>query len=134
MTKTVLFLCPHHAAKSVIAAAYFQRLAEQNGLDLRADSAGTEPSPQVSPAVVELLRAEGIDISSQQPHRFTETQLAQASRIISLGCTAPELGLPESRVEHWNDVPPPSQDLVGASESIRRHIERLVNELSVGQP
>ncbi len=57
-TRTVLFLCPHNAAKSVMAAAYFRRLAERRRLDVRADSAGTEPSPETSPAVVAALRAE----------------------------------------------------------------------------
>ena len=62
-TRTVLFLCPHNAAKSVIAAAYWNRVAAARGLDIAADSAGTEPSPAVSPAVVEALAAEGLDVA-----------------------------------------------------------------------
>jgi hypothetical protein len=47
--RTVLFLCPHNAAKSVIAAAYCVRLAAARGVTLRAASAGTDPDPGVSP-------------------------------------------------------------------------------------
>ena len=31
---TVLFLCPHGAAKSVLASAYFQRAAKERGLNV----------------------------------------------------------------------------------------------------
>jgi len=55
MSANILFLCPHNAAKSVIAAAYFNRLAQQIGLQWLADSAGTEPSEAVSPNVVTML-------------------------------------------------------------------------------
>ena len=39
----VLFMCPHGAAKSLMASAYFQKLAKERGLNVRVDSAGTEP-------------------------------------------------------------------------------------------
>jgi len=42
---TVLFICPHGAAKRVLASAYFQRLAKERGLNVRVESAGTEPDP-----------------------------------------------------------------------------------------
>jgi predicted protein tyrosine phosphatase len=51
--RTVLFLCPHNAAKSIMAAAYFERLANQNNLDFCATSAGTAPDDATAPAVVD---------------------------------------------------------------------------------
>ena len=98
MTGTILFLCPHHAAKSVIAEAYFNRLAMKHQLAFEAASAGTEPDETVSPLVVKLLHEEGIDVSKHQPKRFTAQQLSDAEFIISMGCTAEELGVPLERV------------------------------------
>lgn len=129
MTSTILFLCPHHAAKSVIAEAYFNRLARQNGLSVRADSAGTDPDAAVSPAVVNLLRNEGIDVSSHQPRLVTKDELIQALRIISMGCTPDEVGVPSARVEQWTDVPMVSQDIFGARDAIRTHVESLIAQL-----
>ena len=43
-TPTVLFMCPHGAAKSVLASAYFKQLAAARGLRVRVDAAGTEPA------------------------------------------------------------------------------------------
>ena len=54
-TPVVLFMCPHGAAKSVMASAYFQKLAKERGLNVRVDAAGTEPEPAVSKSVAAHL-------------------------------------------------------------------------------
>ena len=129
MRERIVFLCPHGAAKSVIAAAYCQQLADQWGVSLHATSAGTEPDAEVSPAVVALLRMEGIDIANQRPQRVTPEELVAASRIISLGCDLGDLQTADTVVEHWDDVPPPSQNLLLARDQIRAHVEQLVATL-----
>ena|SRR5688572_15545302 len=129
MTQTIIFLCPHAAAKSVIAAAYFNRLAKERGLDFIADAAGTEPQELVSPAVVKLLAEEGIDVSQHKPRRVTELELKTAYRIVSLGCAVEDLAIRPDAVEEWLDVPAPSQDLLGARDAIGKHIDGLANEL-----
>ena len=89
--RTILFLCPHNAAKSVIAAAYFTRLARDRGLDYQAASAGTSPDAAPSPAVVAMLRDEGIDVAGYRPRRVTAEDLTSAHRVISLGCDPADL-------------------------------------------
>ena len=79
--RTILFLCPHNAAKSVIAAAYCERLAAAHGVTLRATSASTDPC--VSPSVAGALLAEGIDVRAHRPRRVTAEDLARASRVVS---------------------------------------------------
>jgi arsenate reductase (thioredoxin) len=129
MNHMLLFLCPHGAAKSVIAAAYCQQLAAQSGLNVHASAAGTDPSAEVSPAVVELLQAEGINVANQVPQRVTSEALQTASLVISLGCNLDSLLPPGTPVEHWDDVPLPSQDLAAARNSIRAHVEQLINNI-----
>jgi protein-tyrosine-phosphatase len=126
---TILFLCPHNAAKSVLAVAHFDRLARERGLPYRADSAGTEPDAQPSPAVVAALGAEGINVTAHHPRHVTAEDLAAARRVISMGCDLGEVvpaGIP---VEQWGDVPPVSTDLDAAYAAIRRRVEALVSEL-----
>lgn len=129
MTSTILFLCPHHAAKSVIAAAYFNRLAEQSKLPFRANSAGTEPDAAVNPKVAEMLLSEGIDVRQHQPRRVTKDELEQAERLISMGCTAEELEIAAERIEDWSDVPMVSKDLYAARDAIHTRIQALIAEL-----
>jgi arsenate reductase len=125
--RTVLFLCPHNAAKSVIAAAYCERLAAERGLTLRATSAGTDPDPGVSPTVAGALLAEGIDVRAHRPRRVTAEALARASRVVSLGCDLGNLAPPGLVVEHWDDVSSPSADLTGACVVIVAHVRQLVD-------
>ena len=127
-SKTVLFLCPHNAAKSVIAAAYWNRLAAERGLDIAAVSAGTEPSPAVAPAVVEALRAEGLDVAGHQPRRATEHELAAAWRVVSMGCAPRDLAA--VAVERWDDVPAASEDLPACLGAIRYRVQHLLSEAS----
>src|SRR5688572_249911 len=49
---TVLFVCEHGSAKSVVAAAHFNRIAADRGLPFRAISRGTAPDPEMAPAAV----------------------------------------------------------------------------------
>src|SRR6266850_3177169 len=51
----VLFVCLHGAAKSVVAAAHFRRLAAARGLPMGAVAAGTEPEPDLAPGAVKGL-------------------------------------------------------------------------------
>jgi arsenate reductase (thioredoxin) len=134
MSQRIVFLCPHGAAKSVMAAAYCQRLAKQWGIPLQITSAGTEPDAEVAPAIVALLRAEGIDVSDQRPWRVTAEELMAASRIISMGCDLGDLSGPAMTIEHWDDVPSPSQDLQGARDRIRDHVEQLIARLKQAMP
>ncbi len=129
MNGTVLFLCPHAAAKSVIAAADFQALVAQVGLDLRAVAAGTEPDDRVSPVVVQLLRAEGTDVSSHQPRHVTAEELASAVRIVSMGCDLTGVVSPDAPIIRWDDVPAVSADPQAARAAIRARVEKLVYEL-----
>ncbi len=129
-TQTILFVCPHNAAKSIMAASYFNEQARKRGLPAKAHSAGTHPGESVSTAVVALLREEGIDVSCQKPRRIEERDLAGTDVVISLGCDDLVSSVPAGMsFQSWEDVPPPISDLPGAQRSIKRHVEELVERL-----
>ena len=124
----VLFVCLHGAAKSVIAATHFERLAAARGLRARATFAGTEPDPEILPRVVKELRAEGIDVQALRPRRVTDADIAASSRVITFGCevTAPPAGPP---IERWDDVPAVSDGYETARAAIDAHLVRLLDAL-----
>ena len=126
---TVLFMCPHGAAKSVLASAYFQRAARERGLNVRVLTAGTEPDPAVAPKVAAHLQKQGYEVPAAAPRRVTVDDLAVADVVISLGCDLK--GLPPARgsVRQWDDVPAPSEDFNGADEKIKERVLALVDEL-----
>lgn len=126
----VLFLCPHNASKSIMAAAQFQRLAAEQGLEVDATSAGTHPGEAVDPRVIELLGENGITVEEHTPIRVTVEQMKSAYLVISLGCDPTDLPSSETPIIRWDDVPPPSLDLRAAHDDIVARVEALVAELS----
>jgi len=129
MKQTVLFLCPHNSAKGVIAAAYFQRIADARGLPYSADSAGTEPDAAMNPTVVALLQQEGFDVSGYVPRLLTARDFNEASVVITMGCDVDSQVSAGVHVEHWDDVPPFSVDAPVSARKIREKVEALAAEL-----
>ena len=127
--KTVLFVCLHGAAKSVLAAADFERLAGARGLEARAVFAGTEPDPEIAPKVLGELLAEGVDLRGQRPRRVTREDMTGASRVVTFGCELGPLaaGAP---VERWDDVPAVGDDFRNARAAIEARLTRLLDDLT----
>jgi protein-tyrosine-phosphatase len=126
MTKpTVLFLCTHNAGRSQMALGYFTRLA---GDRATAYSGGSEPAHQVNPAAVEAMAEVGIDISSQQPKRWTQEMVEEADVVVSMGCGDACPFIPGRRYEDWV-LPDPAGKAVGEVRPVRDEIERRVRQL-----
>ena len=126
---TVLFMCPHGAAKSVLASAYFERAAKERGLNVRVLSAGTEPDAAVSPKVASHLEKQGYKVPAAKPRKVTPEDLASADVVISLGCDLKGLPAPKGRLLSWDDVPGPSEDFAGADARIRDRVVELIEEM-----
>jgi protein-tyrosine-phosphatase len=128
--KQILFMCPHGAAKSVLASAYFQRLAKERGLNVRVDSAGTDPDPEVGKAVAAHLTKTGYAIPIDKPRRATASDVEQADIVVSLGCDLSGLPQPRGKLLKWDDVPGPGENFSAADQAIRKHVEELVDQLA----
>jgi protein-tyrosine-phosphatase len=123
----VVFVCLHGAAKSVVAAAHFRRLASVRGLPIDAVAAGTAPDPELAPGAVKGLAGDGLAAAPVRPRPVTLHDLDTAARVIGFGCdVAPRRGQP---VEQW-DVPAVSDGYAAARDRIVAHVERLVAELA----
>jgi protein-tyrosine-phosphatase len=124
----ILFLCPHSAAKSVLAAAYCQQLAKERGLDPKVDFAGTHPDETIAPAVAAFLKSQHLEVT-HAPRRVTRADVANATKLISIGCELEDLPLQGETVEQWDDVPPVSQGLQASWQHIQKKVDALLTEL-----
>ena len=123
----VLFVCLHGAAKSVLAAADFERMARERRLPIAAESAGTEPDPEIAPPVLAVLKAEGVDMAGRKPRLVTREMAAAAARIVAFGCALGDVAPGGARIEQWEDVPAVSDGLPAARAVIRKRLERLLD-------
>ena len=123
--RTIVFVCLHGAAKSVLAAHCWDRLARERGLSVRATFAGLEPDPEIAPRVSAALAKEGTDLRGERPRRVTADEIIGAWRVVSFGCDLEPLaaGVP---VERWDEIPAVSDGFEAAREAIERRVAALI--------
>jgi arsenate reductase (thioredoxin) len=122
--KYVLFVCTQNAGRSQMAQALFEK---HGPADVRAESAGAEPTERVHPVVVDALREVGIDVSGRRPKRLTLEMQLHADWAITLACGARCPYVP-SVVEDW-DVSDPAGRPIEEVRLIRDEIELRVKDL-----
>ena len=83
-TPGVLFLCTHNAGRSQMAMAFLRHLA---GDRASVYSAGSEPADEVNRAAVEAMAEKGIDISGEQPKRWTTDMVEAVDVVVTDGFT-----------------------------------------------
>jgi protein-tyrosine-phosphatase len=114
----VLFLCPHGAAKSVLAAAILcDRAAARCDLGVTASSAGTDPDAFVNPIAVEALLARGLSYDGV-PRLVEPTDIERADVVVSFGCHIADLPAQPSRFVDWADLPDVSDDVEGFCRAV----------------
>jgi protein-tyrosine-phosphatase len=86
MTRTVLFVCPHGAAKSRMAAAFFNRLAVPGW---EASSAGVAPQAEMSANAIRLLAGTDADAFLDRSMPRPLSAVPDPARIIAIDCDLP---------------------------------------------
>lgn len=124
----IIFVCEHGAAKSLIATAYFDKLAAERGLPYRATFRGVVPQADLSQRTVEGLRADGIVVPTQQPTAIADGDIDGATHIFAIGCTLPRKARQSGKAMDWSDVPD-DQGYAAMRDAIVRHVKALLDEL-----
>jgi protein-tyrosine-phosphatase len=124
---TILFVCRHGAAKSVLAAAGLRHLAAERGLRIVVHSAGIEPDPAVAPAVADALQRHGIDLAGLGPRLVQAADVTSAAKVITFDLEPRELPAAAVDVERWDDVPQVGDHPERARVVIAQHLEDLVD-------
>ena len=125
----VLFVCVQNAGRSQMAEAF----AKKHGIN--AQSAGTVPSAQINPIVVDVMRERGIDISSNHPRNLTADMVRDASLVVTMGCSIeeacpkPMIAQMQKKLIEWHLEDPKGKPLAEVRK-IRDEIERKISELS----
>lgn len=131
-TPVIIFVCEHGAAKSILSAAIFNKLAGERRLDFRAIARGTNPDPEISPKVARGLQADGLASSESAPKKISGADLAGARRVITF-CALPDDYPGGVRVENWDAVLPTIEDYGKARDRLTERINRLLEEMKSEQ-
>jgi arsenate reductase len=124
----VVFVCEHGAAKSVVATAYFNKLAAERNLPVRATFRGTTPQDDLSVRAVAGLKADGVAVPSGKPAAISDADVSGATHIFAIGCTLPEKAQRSGKSAGWSDVPD-DQGYGPMRDAIVRHVKQLLDAL-----
>ena len=122
--KMVLFVCPHGAAKSVLAGSYFNRFAAELGLEARAIARGTEPDAEISDRVRHDV---GSGWCVAPPMGLTAADVANSDLLVAFDLAEPDLGVSPDR--SWDALPALSADFELGRAAILGRVVALVAEL-----
>tara|TARA_Y100000746_G_scaffold70829_1_gene58994 strand:+ start:449 stop:883 length:435 start_codon:yes stop_codon:yes gene_type:complete len=122
---SVLFLCVHNAGRSQIGAGWMRSLG---GEAVQVYSAGSAPADQINPIAVDVMAEVGIDITNQQPKKWTDDMVQEVDVIISMGCGDTCPVYPGKRYIDWEIDDPAGQE-IEMVRVVRNQIEGHVREL-----
>jgi arsenate reductase (thioredoxin) len=124
----VVFVCEHGAAKSVIATTYFNKIAAERGLRARAVYRGVNPQADLSVGALKGLRDDGLTVPDQKPSPITQADVDTATIMFAIGCTLPSNATASGKADSWDDVPE-DKGYAATRDAIKRHVERLIDDL-----
>lgn len=122
--RRVLFLCANNAGCSQLAAALLHYYAAGR---VAVRSAGTQPSDEVQPEVVEALLDWGIEVLAE-PKSMTDALLAGADLVITLGVVPLPPLTTDARTLQWH-VPDCAGTQIEHVRAVRDEIDRRVRAL-----
>ncbi|MEI2774659.1 MAG: arsenate reductase ArsC [Tetrasphaera sp.] len=121
----LLFVCVQNAGRSQMAAALAEHLSARR---VHVRSAGSAPTGEIHPVVVEVLRERGIALGTAYPKPLTDSVVRAADVIITMGCGDSCPYFPGKRYEDWEVADPAGQSIEVVRE-IRDDIQARVTAL-----
>jgi len=126
--KFVLFVCVENAGRSQIAEAFFRKYSPRGYMTV---SGGTRPAAEINPAVVQVMKEIGIDISKQKSKVITEDMIRNADIRVNMGCidkeACPTLFIHD--LIEWGIEDPKGKPIEIVRE-IRDEIEQRIRQLA----
>ena len=127
MTKNVLFVCVENAGRSQMAESFFKKFTKDR---FNVISAGTVPSKNLNPIVVQVMKEIGIDMTSQSPKTISNSMIDNSFKTVNMGCmdkeSCPALFVKD--VIDWN-IPDPKEKTIEQVREIRDQIKSEVLNL-----
>ena len=121
----VIFVCQHGAAKSVIAASYFNKLAKERNMNYTAECRGIDPDSVVSGTAKDGLTRDGIFDPSVRPQKLLAGDTANVERIILFTPLPAGITNTSIKTENWSQI----ENVDADYEKRRNAIVKKINEL-----
>ena len=123
--KRIVFVCVENARRSQMAEGFANAFGRER---LEVYSAGSRPSSQIDPLVIEVMKEKGIDLSGTRPKGLNDLPSVELDYLVTMGCeeTCPAV-LAKKTIE-W-EIPDPRGKPIDEIRGIRDMIEDKVKML-----
>ena len=123
--RRIVFICVENARRSQMAEGFAEALGRE---DVEVYSAGSNPSSQIDPSVIEVMKEKGIDLGTKRPKSLDDLPKVEMDYLVTMGCeeTCPAV-LAKKTIE-W-EIPDPKGKSIEFCREIRDMVEDKVKDL-----
>jgi len=123
----IVFVCVENARRSQMAQGFAESLGQGK---VEVYSAGSRPSSQIDPLVIEVMKEKGIDLSGKRPKGLNDLPPVEMDYLVTMGCEETCPAVSAKRMIEW-EIPDPKGKGVDVVRTVRDAIEKKVRELLV---
>jgi len=123
--KKIVFICVENARRSQMAQGFAEVFG---GEKVEVYSAGSIPSSQIDPIVIEVMKEKGIDVSGRRPKGLNDLPPIEMDYLITMGCEETCPAVLAKRVIEWQ-IPDPKGKPIEVFREVRDMIEDKIRVL-----
>ena len=121
----IVFVCVENARRSQMAEGFANTFGQGK---LEVYSAGSRPSEQIDPLVIEVMKEKGIDLSGKRPKGLNDIPPIEMDYLITMGCEETCPAIPAKKIIEW-EIPDPKGKSIDVFREVRDLIENKVRTL-----
>ena len=121
----IVFICVENARRSQMAEEFANAFGQRK---LEVYSAGSRPSLEIDPLVIEVMKERGIDLTAKRPKGLNDLPPIEMDYLITMGCEETCPTVPTKKFIEW-EIPDPKGKSIDVFRGVRDLIENKVRTL-----
>ena len=123
--KKILFVCVENARRSQMAEGFAKAFGQGK---LEVYSAGSRPSLEIDPLVIEVMKEKRIDLTAKRPKGLNDLPPIEMDYLITMGCEEVCPAVLAKKIMEWK-IPDPKGKSIDFFREVRDIIEGKVKSL-----
>jgi protein-tyrosine-phosphatase len=123
--KRIVFVCVQNASRSQMAQGFAETFGKGR---VEVYSAGSRPSSQIDPLVIQVMKEKGIDLSSKKPKGLNDLPPVEMDYLVTMGCEETCPAVLAKKIIEW-EIPDPKGKSINVFREVRNVIENRVKAL-----